>query len=193
MTRKALSQQTLLAFISLCLVAFSLRAEAQRQRPQAQVRAQENRPKATVYFFTGGAGAVLSEIGQDIIEHIRHHHPQLELVGGPMDWSFNPRICNQIANDSNPGTVILLGHSHGAHAAVATAQCLAQKERMVDLLITIDTIAWVQIPGNASIIPNNVRVNYNFFQRSADAFLGRSDNRRADGSVRGIHNRMLWV
>lgn len=149
-------------------------------------------PKMAIVFFMGGAVNVLSEIGPDIEAHVRRHYPSVEIVGGNQDWSEYRNICRQIAQDRSIEKVILIGHSHGAHAAVAASACLEQAGRRVDLLVTLDTISWLQIPGNPSIIPDNVTYNYNLFQSSV-FFNGRSDNRRPDGSVRGIHGRLLNV
>jgi len=73
------------------------------------------------------------------------------------------------------------------------ARDLDKKNIPVDLLVTIDTVS---VPGasQASTIPANVRVNYNFYEGS-DMFLHglRNNKRKGSSSVDGIHNVKVLV
>ena len=72
-----------------------------------------------------------------------------------------------------------MGHSLGASAALAIARCLQKKNITVDLLVTIDNR-----PGRTygrrqmSQIPDNVKVNYNFFERRDLLLSGIRENTR---------------
>lgn len=183
----------LFAYIWIALILPLQLAYSQNSSPASRITLYQQ--KATVIFFMGGAIDVLSEIGPDILAHLRARLGNAEVKGGPRDWAENPNVCAEIASDSNRGKVILIGHSHGAHAAIATAQCLDRMGNVpVELLITLDTIYWFQINGSASQIPSNVRVNFNLFQTQSLLFRGRRNNVRTQEPLnRGIFNQELII
>ncbi len=145
---------------------------------------------ATVVFFKGGMDSVLSEIGDELLQGARPFVPHLK--GEVTNWSNYGSVCQRIAADPQRGQVILVGHSFGSHAAIATARCLQQNGNVsVHLLITIDTIPNAGIEGSSSVISNNVLRNFNFFQ-SRDVILnGIQDNVRANGTRTGIQSRRI--
>ncbi len=152
------------------------------------------RPSVTVYFFTGGSGSVLSEIGPDIRSFVQQRYAGYVVKGGVPGWGNSSvnEVCRNIARDSARGKVILVGHSFGSHAAVGAALCLARSNVRVDLLVTLDTIPNPESEGDGKTIPSNVVFNYNFFQKNDPALRGLDDNTRPDGRSRqGIYNREL--
>lgn len=154
-----------------------------------------SREAVSVYFFTGGAGEVLSEIGPDVRQSVAQLYPQLTLKGAVVNWTNYQSACAEIVQDRSRGKVILIGHSYGAHAAVSAALCLKNRGNVrVDLLITLDTITNPGTEGNGRNIPSNVVINYNFFQRGDLLLRGIYDNVREDGRSRnGIFNRRLSI
>lgn len=59
--------------------------------------------------------------------------------------------------------LIIVGHSNGGAAAVDLAKTLATDGRIVDLLITADSVATLDDVGNINRIPSNVRFNLNSY------------------------------
>ena len=63
--------------------------------------------------------------------------------------------------DARP--LIVVGHSNGGAAAVNLAKTLATDGRIVDLLITADSVATLDDVGDINRIPENVRFNLNCY------------------------------
>lgn len=161
-----------------------------------EVLAAEVRQPVHVYFFTGGFIDVFSrETVKKIKTKTQNIGRDLEIpVKFERHWFTNWRsVSKKIQADHSKAKVVLLGHSWGAAGAVHLARDLDKKNIPVDLLVTIDTVS---VPGasQASTIPANVRVNYNFYEGS-DLFLHglRKNKRKGSSSVDGIHNVKVLV
>jgi pimeloyl-ACP methyl ester carboxylesterase len=103
-------------------------------------------------------------------------------------------ICSEIVNEKNgrspEAKVVIVGHSYGSSGSMDIAKCLGKYNVKVDLLISIDTVA--RSPGNFTRVPENVLLNYNYFQKTDGLLQGMGNNKRADKSLRGIHNFRLY-
>lgn len=158
------------------------------------------RPMAVV-FFEGGMGEVLSEIGPDLVRFNHELHQSLGTqIGAPGRlrppwgkvalWTQVTSICRELGGLNAQYRIVIVGHSYGAHAAVAASRCLGETfRRNVDLLITLDTITNPGSSGDASLISSNVRSNFNFFQNDDLILRGVTTNRRDNGAFTDIHNR----
>lgn len=148
---------------------------------------------ATLIFFTGGVGNVLSEIGPQLIASTIDPRQNL---GENRNYTERETVCGEIAERHYKGPLILVGHSFGAHAALLTAHCLntlPSGPRRVDLLILLDTIAILGVTPRPQLIPSNVGVVYNLYQRFG-AFQGVHPMWRiASGDETGIFSLRIRV
>lgn len=144
-----------------------------------------------VYFLTGGPIDVFSH---DTVRKIKEKTlDSSKVLNIParfeQQWFTRWRsVSKKIQADHGRGKVVLIGHSWGAAGAVQIAKDLSKKNIPVDLLVTIDTVSVVGI-SNASAIPANVRVNYNYYQSRDLIFHALKRNRRqGTNQSDGIHN-----
>jgi pimeloyl-ACP methyl ester carboxylesterase len=90
--------------------------------------------------------------------------------------------------------LIIVGHSNGGAAAVDLARMLADDDRIVDLLITADSVATVDDVGDINEIPSNVRFNLNSYVIPTPAWLlapfpiGRRNKRQAEAQATALVN-----
>jgi hypothetical protein len=190
-------------FSTICILLMEQAAVAQQNIASTElfhpsIVDSENTKNATVYFFTGGAGEVLSETGGALIQNAVNAGKALgtDVQGKMVGWSSYQSVCQSIANDQNRGRVILIGHSYGGHAALGAAHCLSQANIRVHLLITIDTVYNGGIDGSEQYVPKNVVINYNLYQRRDILLQGVGNNLR-EGFPKnqrpGIYSRLIRV
>ena len=86
--------------------------------------------------------------------------------------------------------VVIYGYSRGGVAALEVAEWLEKKGIDIDLLITVDVADGPASSLKSRKVPDNVKENVNFFQRTPSfPLLSRGDkNLRKDGSETGITN-----
>lgn len=98
-------------------------------------------------------------------------------------------LCQELEGPKEE-SLILIGHSWGAQAAVDISRCFS--ERKIDLAILID---WIFKPfrEDNEIIPERTIDLFNFYQRDGLIFKGFENPRRSDGSVRGIHSERIHL
>ncbi len=148
-----------------------------------------------VYFITGGPIRAQPESVDDaaaeLLSAVQADHPSTFIeVQHNSVWGD---ICKKIKNlrtTDKQGKTIIVGHSYGGQATVNVAYCLDEAGIPVDLAITIDPVRR-PFDRDPEIIPENVAVNFNYFQKDDGLLRGRRNNRRKDGSRRGITNTQI--
>ena len=73
------------------------------------------------------------------------------------------RSIRTALQDLKARPLVIVGHSNGGAAAVDLAKTLAAEGRIVDLLITADSVATLDDVGDINRIPSNVRFNLNSY------------------------------
>lgn len=147
-----------------------------------------------VYFFDGfivplPLGILSINKIKDHVEFLKHER-NLDVQFFSIhnsQWKSVCRDLNSLTAREKPKRLILIGHSYGGDAVISISHCVGTQP--VDLMVTIDTVEKI-FHKDTDIVPENVIANYNYYE-SIDPVLifhGKSNNRRADGSHRGIVN-----
>ena len=147
-----------------------------------------------VYFFDGfivplPLGILSINKIKDHVEFLKHER-NLDVQFLSIHNSQWKSVCkdlNNLSDREKPKRLILIGHSYGGDAAISISHCVGSQP--VDLVVTIDTVEKI-FHKDTDIVPENVIANYNYYE-SIDPVLifhGKSNNRRTDGSHRGIVN-----
>lgn len=106
--------------------------------------------------------------------------------------SHQSEVCQDIIQQKKAhpeAKVIVAGHSYGGDAGIWVSKCLEGNSIFVDLLLTMDTVARNMWTVQSSLtVPDNVQLNYHFYQRHDPMLKGSGYNRRHDRSQRGIFN-----
>jgi hypothetical protein len=152
----------------------------------ANAYAKEHDPNpGTVYVLIGGDLPIFSwDTAVKLASYARN-----ELGGvAHVYWHYAyKKACRNIANDPNRGKVVLIGHSFGGSAVVELARCLQRKNTDVDLLINIDTQPrLLAYRRHVNLIPDNVKVNFNFFEKHDICFPIVKRNSRVSTPVNDL-------
>lgn len=152
---------------------------------------------AIVYIISGGPFK-LSESPTDsygtFLSLVQAQAPHSTLSLNRKHNSLQTEVCDDIIKlkTQNPeAKVIVAGHSYGADAGIWVSQCLSAQKIGVDLLLTMDTVPRDIFTTTASLtVPDNVKLNFHFYQDHDPLIQGAGYNRRSDNSERSIYNVM---
>ncbi|MBX9768372.1 MAG: hypothetical protein K2X47_13945 [Bdellovibrionales bacterium] len=150
---------------------------------------------AIVYIMSGGpfdvGGADQDPYGQ-FLKRISSQLPGVDLSLNRNHNSNQSDVCTDIIQKktAHPNAkVIVSGHSYGADASIWVSRCLQTTGIQVDLLLTMDTVPRNVFTTKKSLtVPENVNLNYHFFQTHDALLRGAGFNRRADQTRRSIYN-----
>lgn len=110
-----------------------------------------------VYLLRGLTNVLSPGIDQ-INEELQHHGVDVTIA----NHAFSDSLAHEAIEDCKSGkisSIVLVGHSLGASAAVSMAEQLRQAGLHVALIVTID-------PVTKLVVPNNVRVERNYYLSS---------------------------
>ena len=186
-----------IANISLLLILFLFNTSYAALREPTSVDLTSAKGPIRVYFFDGFI--VPLPLGIFSVKKIKK---QVEFLqrNRNLDVQFffihNSRwksVCNDLKRLSaheQPKRLIFIGHSYGGDAAISISQCV--RPMPVDLVITIDSVEKI-FHKAMDIVPDNVISNYNYYESIDPIFIfhGQQNNRRWDGSHRGIVNTKI--
>lgn len=150
---------------------------------------------AIVYVISGGpfdTGSDKQDHYTQFLERVRDQAPGFELSLNRNHNSKQSEICADILQQKSAhpkAKVIVSGHSYGSDASLWVARCLRSRGISVDLLLTMDTVSRNVFAVKTSLtVPENVKLNYHFYQTQDSLIRGAGFNRRADQSLRNIYN-----
>ncbi|MGE0616591.1 MAG: hypothetical protein AB7P04_13230 [Bacteriovoracia bacterium] len=148
-----------------------------------------------VFYFTGGPVDYQSErfrnAADEVAKQVRAFGaaPRFTIMHNS-EWE---EACLEIKEEyleGTLGTLVLTGHSWGAVAALEIAECLeadpATATIRIPLMITLDIVPKFFRERLPEVIPENVELNYTYYQNVDSWLVGLTDVHRADGSHRGI-------
>lgn len=148
-----------------------------------------------VYVLAGGPvdlGNNPNGVYERYLKMVKDLMPAKNLFLKKIHNSNQGQACQDIKDQKqvSPNAVLVLsGHSYGSDAAIWVARCLEQSKIAVDLLLTADTIARNGLTVVESLTPpENVKVNFHYYQQTDPMLPGSGFNKRADGSFRNIYN-----
>jgi hypothetical protein len=145
-----------------------------------------------VYFITGGP-VQLSDSGNvkklaPLREFLKTNHPTsfFKMVHNTK-WKDVLKEILAMKKQGVDGRLILMGHSYGATAVVDVARKLGEQKIIVDMMVSVDMIRRIG-SADPDVIPDNVLVDFNFYETKDIMLRGRKNNHRKDNGHRGITN-----
>lgn len=145
-----------------------------------------------VYFFDGFfvplPEASMDEALERVQAYLKDKHPGTEYF--KIHNSQWEEVCEDLKQmKDKPKSLVLIGHSYGANAAVDIARCL--ENQPVDLIISLDSFQKF-FAGPVDEVPDNVGWNHNFYE-TISILQGNRAHHRPDGSPRNITNNEVNI
>ena len=135
---------------------------------------------AGIYFLTGGIWdwmnpPAVHRAFESAIGQVRQRNPESRLILAKFHQRKHKQLCRSITTTKqrNPHMkIVIVGHSYGGVEALGLSRCLQKQEIMVDLVITVDTVAkWIVRRNKARLVPENVRANFHYYTRGDFSFF----------------------
>ncbi|MCP4913582.1 MAG: hypothetical protein GY909_10720 [Oligoflexia bacterium] len=107
-------------------------------------------------------------------------------------WRTLCRDLEEIEKSTRIVNLVIVGHSWGAQTAVSLAHCMNKKgiRKKIDIFFAFDVVH-KPLHKSATVLPENIEMAYNWYQRQDFWLKGLSNMRRRDGSYRGITEEHL--
>ncbi len=138
--------------IRVVAVAFDDQLDQCDVPPTFDLTAGGTRPIGTeshlrVYLLRGLAG-VFSLGFEQLAEEMRLAGLDANAFDGPTYYELADGLIDELANESNPPGIVLIGHSYGADDAIRMARLLRDAGIQVQLLYLLDATSPQLIPAN---------------------------------------------
>jgi pimeloyl-ACP methyl ester carboxylesterase len=140
------------AVLALTGISISCSALAQ-SAPDASARPPQRGPAQEKVFLLRGFTNVLSPGIDQLAEELRKRNISATIA----NHAFSAALAQEALQDCKSGrvnSIVLVGHSFGASAALSMAETLKQSGVQVALIVTFDPVIKNFVPGNVRLLEN---------------------------------------